>query len=129
MGIITCELLAIRWPVEEFFKKYADENDHPLGFPSGGPQPNHITVRESNGCQVDIGVRERLTLGSTLKDFMRLLRLLQGISGRQEEIDESRTMMVWGTRVYNKLREELKDNAVLAFDYIFIAYIEMGGEN
>ena len=68
-------------------------------------------------------------VGSTLKVFMKLLGWLRGIGRGQEERDESRTIMVLANGRYNKLWEELQDDGSLVFGYIFITYLDIGGEH
>ena len=67
--------------------------------------------------------------GSALKVFAKLLERLRGISRGQEEGYESRTVMVLANGIYSKLREELEDDGALLFGYIFMAYLDIGGEH
>ena len=68
-------------------------------------------------------------VGSTLKVFRNPLDQLRGIGRRQDEGYESRTVMVLANGMCSELHEELEDDGVLLFGYIFMAYLDIGGEH
>ena len=81
------------------------------------------------GATLKLESEKVVTAGSTLKVFMNLLDRLRGISRGQDEGYESRTVMVLANGMYSKLREELEDDGAFLFDYIFMAYLDIGGEH
>ena len=74
------------------------------------------------GVTLKTRVREGCNSRKHPQVFMKLLDRLRGIGGGQEEGYESRTIMVLANGMYSKLREELEDDRMLLFGYIFMAY-------
>ena len=66
--------------------------------------------------------------GITLKIFTKLLDRLRGIRQGQKEGYESKIVMVLANGLYSKVREELEDDGALLFGYLFMAYLDIGGE-
>ena len=89
----------------------------------GGPQPDQISFGVAT---LKLESEKVVTAGSTLKASTKLLDRLRGIGQGQEEGYESRTIMVFANGMYSKLREELEDDGVLLFGYIFMAYLDIG---
>ena len=81
------------------------------------------------GATLKLESEKVVTVGSTLKVFTKLLNWLRGIGWGQEEAYESRTVTVLANGMYNKLHEELEDDGALLFSYIFMAYLDIGGEH
>ena len=81
------------------------------------------------GATLKLESERFVTAGNTLKVFMKLLDRLRGIGRGQEEGYESRTVMVLANGMYSKLREELEDDGALLVGYIFMAYLDIGGEH
>ena len=80
------------------------------------------------GATLKLESEKIVTAGSTLKAFTKLLDRLRGIGLGQGEGYESRTVMVLANGMYSKLHEELEDDGALIFGYIFMAYLDIGGE-
>ena len=125
-----CRLLAIRWSVEEFFKKHAGDYDQPLEISHWEALSRIKSLLEwPMGATLKLESDKLVTAGSTLKVFTKLLDRLRGIGGGQDEGHESRTVMILATAMHSKLRQELQDDGGLLFGYIFMAYLDIGGES
>ena len=123
-------LLAIRWSVEEYFKKHAGDYDQPLEISDWEALSRIKSVLEwPMGATLKLESEKVVTARSTLKVFTKLLNQLRGIGRGQEDGYESRTVMVLANGMYNKLREELEDDRALLFGYIFMVYLDIGGEH
>ena len=108
-------LLAIRWSVEEYFKKHAGDYDPPLEISHWEALSRIKSVLEwPMGATLKLESEKVVTAGNTLTVFTKLLGRLRGISRGQEEGYESRIVMVLVDGMYNKLCEELKDDGVLS---------------
>ena len=119
-------LLAIRWSVEECFKKHVGYYDQPLEISHWDALNRIKSVLEwPMGAPLKLESEKVVTVGSTLKVFTKLLDRLRGI-GRGHE---SRIVMVLANGMYSKLREELEDDGALLLGYIFMAYLDIGGEH
>ena len=70
----------------------------------------------------------QIMVEKALKHLTKVLDRLQGIGLRYNEGMESRSVMVPANGMVHKLREELKDDGVLLFGLIFLAYLDIGGE-
>ena len=125
-----CRLLAMRLSVEEFFKKHAGDYDQPLEISHWEALSCIKSLLEwPMGATLKLESDKLVTAGSTLKVFTKLLDQLRGIGGGQDEGHESRTIMILATAMYSKLCEELQDDGGLLFGYIFMAYLDIGGES
>ena len=125
-----CRLLAIRWSVEEFFKKHAGDYDQPLEISHWEALSRIKSLLEwPMGATLKLESDKLVTAGSTLKVFTKLLDRLRGIGGGQDEGHESRTVMILATAMHSKLCQELQDDGGLLFGYIFMAYLDIGGES
>ena len=123
-------LLAIQWSVEEYFKKHAGDYDQPLEISHWEALRRIKLVLEwPMGATLKLESEKVVTAGSTLKVFTKLLDQLRGIGRGQEEGYESRTVMVLANGMYSKIRAELEDDGALLFGYIFMAYLDIGGEH
>ena len=117
-------LLAIRWSVEEYFKKHAGDYDQPLEISHWEALSRIKSVLEwPMGATLKLESEKVVTAGSTLKVFTKLLDRLRGIGRGQEEGYESRTVMVLANGMYSKLCEELEDDGAFLFGYIFMLLI------
>ena len=124
------KLLAIRWLVEEYFKKHAGDYEQPLEISHWEALIWIKSVLEwPMGATLKLESEKVVTAGNTLKVFTKLLDRLRGSGRGQEEGYESRTVMVLANGMYSKLREELEDDGALLFGYIFMAYLDIGGEH
>ena len=113
-------LLAIRWSVEEYFKKHAGDYDQPLEISHWEALSRIKSVLEwPMGATLKLEPEKVVTAGITLKVFTKLLDRLRGIGRGQEEEYESRTVMVLANGMHSKLPEELEDDGELLFGYIF----------
>ena len=81
------------------------------------------------GATLKLESKKVVTAESTLKVFTKLLHRLRGIGRGQEEGYESRTVVVLANGMHSKLCEELKDDGALLLGYIFMAYLDIGGEH
>ena len=123
-------LLAIRWSVEEYFNKHVGGYDQPLEISLLEALIRIKSVLEwSMGATLKLESEKVVIVGNTLKVFTKLFDQLQRIGPRQEEGYESRTIMVLANGMYSNLREELEDDGALLFGYIFMAYLDIGGEH
>ena len=125
-----CRLLAIRWSVEEFFKKHAGDYDQPLEISHWEALSRIKSLLEwPMGATLKLESDKLVTACSTLKVFTKLLDRVRAIGGGQDEGHESRTVMILATAMYSKLREELQDDGGVLFGYIFRAYLDIGGKS
>ena len=123
-------LLAIRWSVKEYFKKHSGDYDQPLEiFHWKALNQIKSLLEWPMAATLKLESKKVVTARSTLKIFTKLLNWLRGIGQGQEEGYESRTVMVIANGMYSKLREELEDDGALLFGYIFMAYLDIGGEH
>ena len=122
-------LLAIRWSVEEYFKKHAGDYDQPLKISHWEAISRIKSILEwPMDATFKLEPDKVVTTRSTLKVFTKLLDRLRGIGRGQEEGYESRIVMVLANGMYRKLPEELQDGRALLFGYVFMAYLDIGGE-
>ena len=123
-------LLAIRWSVEEYFKKHVGDYDQPVEI-SHGEALNQI--KSVLGWPMDVTLKlesEKVVMaGSTLKVFPKLFDRLRGMGRGQEEGYASKTIMVLANGMYNKLYGELEDDGALPFACNCMAYLDIGGEH
>ena len=99
-------------------------------FPIEGPQSNQISFGVANGYHIETRVGESCS-GRKHPQSLREARrqVARDWPRGQEEGYESRTDMVLSNGMHRKPREELEDDGAILFGYIFMAYLDIGGEH
>ena len=82
-------LLAIRWSVEEYFKKHAGDYDQPLEISHWEALSRIKSVLEwPMGATLKLESEKVVTVGSTLKVFTKLRNRLRGMGQGAEDAHE-----------------------------------------
>ena len=72
--------------------------------------------------------KKKVIAKKTLKQLTKLLDQLRSIGRGYDEGMESRNAMMPANGMVQKLREESKNDGALLFVFIFLAYLDIGGE-
>lgn len=125
-----CRLLAIRWSVEEYFKKHTADYRKPLEISHWEALGRIKALLEwPMGATLKLESDKVVTAGSTLKVLTKLLQRLKEIGRGQEEGCEARTVWQLANGMATKLCGELQYDGALLFGCTFMAYLDVGGEH
>ena len=122
-------LLVVQWSMEEYSKAHSIDYKKPLEISHWDALLHMKKLLEwPMSTSLILESTKHVTVGKTLKHLTKLLGRLHGIGLGYDEGMESRTVMVPANGMLHKLREELKNEGVLLFGFIFLAYLDIGGE-
>ena len=119
----------MRWSVEEYFKRHSGDYLTPLEIVHwDGLQRLKALFEWPMGATLSLESDKEVTAGKTLKVLTKLMDRLEGIGRGYDEGLESRSVTAPAHGMLTKLREELKDDGALLFGFLFLAYLDIGGE-
>ena len=124
-----CRLLVVWWSVEEYFKAHSIDYRKPLEITHWEALVHIKKLLEwPMYASLSLESDKHVTARKTLKRLTKLMDRLHGIGLGYDEGMESRTVMVPANGMVYKLREELKNDGAPLFGFIFLAYLDIGGE-
>ena len=94
----------------------------------GGLGAYEETLGMAHVCQLQPGIGQAHHSRENAEALTKLMDRLHGIGLGYDEGMESRTVMVPANGMVYKLREELKNDGAHLFGFIFLAYLDIGGE-
>ena len=119
----------MRWSVEEYFKLHSTDYKKPLEISHWDALERlKSLLKWPMSASLSLELDKKVTVGKILKHLTKLLDRLCGIGCKYDEGMESRSVMVSTNGMVHNLREELKNDGTLLFSFIFLTYLDMGGE-
>ena len=98
-------------------------------FPIERPSADLNQFGVDNGCHIETRVLKIVRQETPSKSSRSSSTGCKGSADNKRRDNESRTVMVLSNGMYSKLCEELEDDGALPFGYIFLVYLETGGEH